>query len=80
MKAWNLDPEPGARGSAEEGAPQCFLLTPKLLSGLDYNRHVTILGIFNGSLISSVAKNFKSVRARPWRSQWLGQRVGGSLP
>ena len=55
---------PVLAGPAEEGAPQCFLLTPKLLSGLDYNRHVTILGIFNGGLVSTVAKNFNSVRAR----------------
>ena len=47
--------------AAEEGAPQCFLLTPKLLSGLDYNEHTTILGIFNGPHIGSVSQNFQSV-------------------
>ena len=28
--------------------PQCFLLTPKLLNGLEYNDNVTVLCIFNG--------------------------------
>ena len=62
------EPRPGLAClpvAAEEGAPQCFLLTPKLLSGLDYNRHVNVLEIFNGPLISAVTHNFKSVRAPP---------------
>ena len=49
---------------AERGAPQCFLLTPKLLSGLEYNDHVTILGIFNGGLVDTVSRHFNNVRIK----------------
>ena len=65
--------------AAEEGAPQCFLLTPKLLSGLDYNWHVNVLEIFNGTFISAVSHNFKSVRALP-RLQMIECRVVKLIP
>lgn len=32
-----------------EGTPQCFLLTPKLLSDLHYSRDITLLNIINGA-------------------------------
>lgn len=34
--------------ASKPSTPQCFLLTPKLLSGLEYNDNVTVLCIFNG--------------------------------
>jgi chromosome segregation ATPase len=34
--------------ASEPSTPQCFLLTPKLLNGLEYNDNVTVLCIFNG--------------------------------
>lgn len=54
--------------------PQGFLLTPKLLAGLDYNCHVHVLQIFNGPLISAVSHNFKAVRALPSLHK-IGYRV-----
>jgi len=40
------------RRPRREGTPQCFLLTPKLLPGLPYSRHITVLSIFNGAQIA----------------------------
>ena len=42
--------------------PQCFLLTPKLLPNLTYNEHVTLLEIYNGALVTNVARGFNKVR------------------
>ncbi len=39
-------------------APQCFLLTPKLLPGLPFS-DVTVLQIFNGAHIAGVASGFR---------------------
>jgi structural maintenance of chromosomes protein 5 len=38
--------------------PQCFLLTPKLLPDLPFSNKVTVLQIFNGTLIKDVAQGF----------------------
>ncbi|KAG7670314.1 hypothetical protein Ndes2437A_g04826 [Nannochloris sp. 'desiccata'] len=38
--------------------PQCFLLTPKLLPDLPFSSKVTVLQIFNGTLIKDVAQGF----------------------
>ena len=45
--------------------PQCFLLTPKLLPNLPFTEHVTLLEIYNGALVSGVARGFKKVRNKP---------------
>ena len=45
---------------AGDGAPQTFLLTPKLLSGLDFNDHIHVHDIFNGPQIDEIS----SVRVR----------------
>lgn len=42
------------------GTPQCFLLTPKLLPQLDYQKEVTILCIFNGPWQAAVSRNWQS--------------------
>jgi chromosome segregation ATPase len=43
-------------------APQCFLLTPKLLPGLPFSADVTVLQIFNGAHIADVAAGFRQDR------------------
>ena len=40
------------------GTPQCFLLTPKLLPDLPFNKDVTVLQIMNGPHIKEVASSF----------------------
>ena len=47
--------------ACQPDTPQCFLLTPKLLPNLEYNDHVTLLEIYNGALVASVAKQYKKV-------------------
>jgi chromosome segregation ATPase len=49
--------------------PQCFLLTPKLLPDLGFGSQVTVLQIFNGSLIKDVAQGFT-------QDKILGNRAG----
>eukprot|EP00250_Pteridium_aquilinum_P020889 c2497_g1_i1 orf=333-3566(-) len=44
------------RAASEPNTPQCFLLTPKLLSDLEYTEACTILNIMNGPWIDSPAK------------------------
>jgi len=44
------------RSASEEGTPQCFLLTPKLLSNLPYTPVVNILNIQNGSQIHGLCR------------------------
>ena len=41
---------------AADSAPQTFLLTPKLLSGLDFNDHIFVHDIFNGPNVSGISK------------------------
>eukprot|EP00878_Enallax_costatus_P017303 GHUV01018171.1.p1 GENE.GHUV01018171.1~~GHUV01018171.1.p1 ORF type:complete len:959 (+),score=392.27 GHUV01018171.1:54-2930(+) len=41
--------------SCQEGTPQCFLLTPKLLPDLPFTEDITVLNIFNGGLIAEQA-------------------------
>ena len=41
---------------AADGAPQTFLLTPKLLSGLNFNEHIVVHDIFNGPNIGAISK------------------------
>ena len=36
------------RNASKEGTPQYFLVTPKLLSGLEYNERTTIMVVYNG--------------------------------
>lgn len=48
--------------------PQCFLLTPKLLPDLLFSNKVTVLQIFNGTLIKDVAQGFT-------RDKILGNRA-----
>lgn len=40
---------------AGDGAPQTFLLTPKLLSGLDFNDHICVHYIFNGPHVGEIS-------------------------
>lgn len=42
------------RTASEEGTPQCFLLTPKLLPNLPYGPSVTVQNIFSGPLVEKV--------------------------
>jgi chromosome segregation ATPase len=49
--------------------PQCFLLTPKLLPDLPFSSKVTVLQIFNGTLIKEVAQSFT-------QDKILGNRAG----
>lgn len=44
------------RAASEPNTPQCFLLTPKLLSDLEYTEACSILNIMNGPWIQSPAK------------------------
>ena len=53
---------PGRPFCAEEGTPQCFLLTPKLLPDLPFSPDVTVLQIMNGPQIGSIARGFTPVR------------------
>ena len=46
--------------------PQCFLLTPKLLPNLTYNRHVNVLNLFHGPGTAQVADVFQ--RTKCWSS------------
>jgi hypothetical protein len=41
---------------AADSAPQTFLLTPKLLSGLEFNDHIFVHDIFNGPNVSAISK------------------------
>jgi hypothetical protein len=45
--------------ACQEGTPQCFLLTPKLLPDLPFTQDITVLNIFNGAMIdTAVAGNY----------------------
>eukprot|EP00775_Hariotina_reticulata_P010125 gene10125-10283_t len=45
--------------ACQEGTPQCFLLTPKLLPDLPFTQDITVLNIFNGAMIDqAVAGNY----------------------
>ena len=44
-----------ATGAAADGAPQCLLLTPKLLPGLPYTGAVTVLQVVNGRMSRGAA-------------------------
>ena len=63
-------PQIRSHAHAGDGAPQTFLLTPKLLSGLDFNDHIHIHDIFNGPHVNAIS----SVRVRihktdrPWHA------------
>ena len=37
-----------AKSSCRPGLPQCFLVTPKLLSGLEYTKEMTVHCVYNG--------------------------------
>ncbi|XP_077240474.1 structural maintenance of chromosomes 5 [Tasmannia lanceolata] len=48
------------RASSKQNTPQCFLLTPKLLSDLDYGDKCSILNMENGPWIGVAAKAWSS--------------------
>lgn len=56
------------RTSSKPNTPQCFLITPKLLPQLDYGKYTTVHSIFNGPLVSDVARH------------WTPERLFGSSP
>lgn len=72
------------RASCVEGTPQCFLLTPKLLPGLEYTRDITVLQIMNGAVAGPAAGGGGGALA-PGAQGWdlaalLGSRSAGLVP
>eukprot|EP00271_Cylindrocystis_brebissonii_P015997 TRINITY_DN3910_c0_g1_i1.p1 TRINITY_DN3910_c0_g1~~TRINITY_DN3910_c0_g1_i1.p1 ORF type:complete len:1031 (+),score=256.92 TRINITY_DN3910_c0_g1_i1:478-3570(+) len=45
------------RAASQPNTPQCFLLTPKLLSDLDYGCHCTVLNVMNGPYVAAPSGN-----------------------
>ncbi|KNC83007.1 hypothetical protein SARC_04730 [Sphaeroforma arctica JP610] len=39
--------------ATSEGSSQYFLITPKLLADLKYNRRITVLCVFNGEYVNT---------------------------
>lgn len=54
------------RSASQPNTPQCFLLTPKLLSDLEYSEACSILNIMNGPWIEQPSKVWSS--GESWRS------------
>ena len=47
-----------SQSATQPESRQCFLLTPKLLPDLPFNKNVTVLQIMNGPLLGQIAKEF----------------------
>ncbi|KAK4794869.1 hypothetical protein SAY86_012863 [Trapa natans] len=54
------------RAASQPNTPQCFLLTPKLLSDLEYSEACTVLNIMNGPWIEKTSKVWSSGEC--WRT------------
>ncbi|GMH32530.1 hypothetical protein BSKO_00364 [Bryopsis sp. KO-2023] len=59
--------------AGNEGTPQCFLLTPKLLPDLNFNENVTVQAIFNGPEVPPSSEQEEG------EDQILGQLLGSRL-
>ncbi|KAJ4970229.1 hypothetical protein NE237_003328 [Protea cynaroides] len=62
------------RAASQPNTPQCFLLTPKLLSDLEYSEACCILHVMNGPWIEEPAKVWQD--AECWRTA-IGMERGG---
>jgi chromosome segregation ATPase len=45
------------------GTPQCFVITPKLLTQLEYSEDCTVMCIFNGPHVHEMAKKWREMQA-----------------
>lgn len=49
--------------ASQKNTPQCFVITPKLLTQLEYSEDCTVMCIFNGPHVHEMAKRWREMQA-----------------